>query len=348
VNAVVRAIHDEHDNRKNAKQYFDQRPYFRLLSNLSQDLGVSDPKQEVSSTLLPLVNIYTQAYLSLQPTALPGFAFAWLQLISKRSFMPHLLRNPKGWTSMHRLLSALLLFLQPFLKLGQIPDPVKKLYKGTLRVLLVLLHDFPEFLCDFHLSFCDLIPLNAVQLRNLVLSAFPRTMRLPDPFTPNLKLDIMTDVSQPPKILVDYLNPLTPIRSHLDNYLAHQQPSDLPSKLPGILQHSPGVYNGPLITSLVVYVGSFIIAQIQNKGTLIGSTGMEIFKTLVEGMDSEGRYVVINCMANQLRYPNSHTSLFSNVLLNLFAESENEYLQEQITRVLVERLIVHRPHPVSI
>jgi hypothetical protein len=60
--------------------------------------------------------------------------------------------------------------------------------QGTLRVLLVLLHDFPEFLCDYHYGFCDVIPPNCIQLRNLILSAFPRNMRLPDPFTPNLKV----------------------------------------------------------------------------------------------------------------------------------------------------------------
>lgn len=63
------------------------------------------------------------------------------------------------------------------------------LFQGTLRVLLVLLHDFPEFLCDYHYGFCDVIPPNCIQLRNLILSAFPRNMRLPDPFTPNLKVD---------------------------------------------------------------------------------------------------------------------------------------------------------------
>lgn len=57
-----------------------------------------------------------------------------------------------------------------------------------LRTLLVLLHDFPEFLSDYHLSFCDVIPPSCIQLRNLVLAAFPRSMRLPDPFTPNLKV----------------------------------------------------------------------------------------------------------------------------------------------------------------
>ena len=55
-------------------------------------------------------------------------------------------------------------------------------------MLLVLLHDFPEFLCEYHGCLCDAIPPPCIQMRNLVLSAFPRDMRLPDPFTPNLKL----------------------------------------------------------------------------------------------------------------------------------------------------------------
>ena len=75
-----------------------------------------------------------------------------------------------------------------FCRNAELAKPVHRLYRGTLRVLLVLLHDFPEFLCDYHYSFCDVIPPNCIQMRNLILSAFPRNMRLPDPFTPNLKV----------------------------------------------------------------------------------------------------------------------------------------------------------------
>ena len=46
----------------------------------------------------------------------------------------------------------------------------------------MILHDFPELLCEYHYVICDTIPPNCVQLRNLILSAYPRTMRLPDPF----------------------------------------------------------------------------------------------------------------------------------------------------------------------
>ncbi|KAL8553277.1 hypothetical protein ACS0TY_001809 [Phlomoides rotata] len=63
------------------------------------------------------------------------------------------------------------------------------LYKGALRVLLVLvlLHDFPELLCDYHFSFCDVIPPSCIRMQNIILSALPRNIRLPDPSTRNLK-----------------------------------------------------------------------------------------------------------------------------------------------------------------
>jgi CCR4-NOT transcription complex subunit 1 len=263
--------------------------------------------------------------------------------------MPHLLlaKGQKGWPYMHRLLSAQLQFLQPFLKSGQMNDSIRKLYKGTLRVLLVLLHDVPEFLSDYHLSFCDLIPVNCVQLRNLVLSAFPRTMRLPDPFTPNLKVDVLLDTAQAPRILTDYSAPLASIKAHLDNYLTVRQPAELPAKLPTILVNN-GAYSHGLITALIVYVGTVAISHIQaGKSTLATTPAMDIYKQMTSALDAEGRYIVLNAMANQLRYPNSHTNFFSYVLLNLFLDAENEYLQEQVTRVLLERLIVHRPHPVS-
>lgn len=40
----------------------------------------------------------------------------------------------------------------------------------------------------------------------------------------------------------------------------------------------------------------------------------------------------MNAIANQLRYPNSHTHYFSCTMLYLFAEANTEAIQEQITR----------------
>lgn len=78
--------------------------------------------------------------------------------------------------------------------------------QGTLRVLLVLLHDFPEFLCEYHFQLCNVIPPSCIQMRNLILSAFPRNMRLPDPFTPNLKVDLLPEINQSPKCVPEPQN----------------------------------------------------------------------------------------------------------------------------------------------
>jgi hypothetical protein len=112
-------------------------------------------------------------------------------------------------------------------------ETTRLLYKGTLRVLLVLLHDFPEFLCDYHFSFCDVIPPSCIQLRNLILSAFPRNMRLPDPFTPNLKVDLLPEISQSPRVLSDYASALVAnnLKNDIDNYLKTRSPISFPSDL---------------------------------------------------------------------------------------------------------------------
>merc|ERR1711871_985612 len=185
--AVARALSEEHEVRK-ASNSFDQRPYYRLLFNLSSDMEIPNEKQEPNANIMPLLTTYSQIYLALQPATAPGFAFGWLKLISQRTFMPHLLliRNGNGPQYMQRLLVALLQFLEPLLSLSPMIEPVRKLYKGTLRVLLVLLHDFPEFLCEHHLAICEAIPVGCVQMRNLVLSAYPKAMRPPNPLSQSL------------------------------------------------------------------------------------------------------------------------------------------------------------------
>ena len=42
------------------------------------------------------------------------------------------------------------------------------LVQGTLRVLLVLLHDFPELLCEYHFALCDCVPPSCIQVRGVI------------------------------------------------------------------------------------------------------------------------------------------------------------------------------------
>lgn len=207
----------------------------------------------------------------LRPANAPGFCYAWLELISNRVFIGRILAmipQQKGWFMYSQLLIDLFKYLAPFLRNAELAKPVTVLYKGTLRVLLVLLHDFPEFLCDYHFGFCDVIPPNCIQMRNLILSAYPRNMRLPDPFTPNLKVSGLPDITTPPRICTNYTAAIQPasFKKDLDSYLKQRAPVTFFAELKRNLQISnePGSrYNIPLMNALVLYVGTQAIAHIR-------------------------------------------------------------------------------------
>lgn len=237
------------------------------------------------------------------------------------------------------------LFLEPSLRRIELSQPIKKLYEGTLRVLLVLLHDFPSFLTGYHLSFCNVIPENCVQLRNIVLAASPKGMTSPDPFTPNLKIDLLPEVSQSPTILSNVMGPIENLRGHMDAYLKDgQRRNFLAGLLPLLCKEGSTEVDACKVNSLVVYVGAHALARLQSSQISLSRTpDIELFQKLME-LDDRGRYICLNAIANQLRFPSSHTHYFSCVMLYIFSES-NVAVKEQVTRVLLERLIVNRPHP---
>ena len=351
---------------------FNPRPYHRIVLGLMVEMSAPDTNLDISHPTV--LASFAGALLALQPSRLPGFAYAWLELISHRRFLPRLLedRERAGWPLLRRLVTAALAFLEPFLRAAALTETVRLLYRGTLRLLLVLLHDFPEFLCDHHLDLCDVIPPNCVQMRNLVLSAFPRAMRLPDPFTPNLKVDLLPEISQSPRVTrgaEDALKARFPaLRAELDQFLETRQPAGFPDRLRrALLSSSPAAavgdarYDAPLVNAVVLRCGvrgvaaNAAAARASADGKSNGASSvasrlahtapMEVFQRLADDLDAEGRYAFLNAVANQLRFPNAHTHYFSCALLYLFSESASEAVREQITRVLLERLIVNRPHP---
>lgn len=370
---------------------FQHLSYYRILILLFVELNLSPPMlglqtqsfnnfNQVAANDVFAENVQYQVLYEfsktlrlLRPSRVPSFAFAWLDFLSHRLFVEKCLsgqsvnRQPgaivKGWALYAQLLIDLIKFEAPFLRNVELPPSVDLLYKGTLKIFLVLLHDFPEFLCEYCYSLCDVIPCNAIQLRNLVLSAFPRKMRLPDPFTPNLKIDQLPEMSQPPKTgaLQNNLINAVAFKDELDSYLKTKTPVSFLNNLVGYLRAQSNQFalslgqskmnslNVPLLNALVLYVGQSAIGAIHPRPismtTIANTSHMDVFQHLAIALDTEGRYLFLNAIANQLRYPNSHTHYFSSALLYLFAVASSEQIQEQITRVLVERLIIMRPHP---
>ncbi|VDP05666.1 unnamed protein product, partial [Heligmosomoides polygyrus] len=356
---ITSVLHVDHEVRR---AEFNAMPYHRILITLFIELTTPD-----GSNLEPIAWSIIEAFgqnalFMLQPRRCPSFAYAWLDFVGHRAVIGALLGgngfaesvDPMKTSAMYtQLLICHLKFLAPFLRNIQLPKSIAVLYKGTLRVLLVILHDFPELLCEYHYVIIDTIPPNCVQLRNLVLSAYPRNMRLPDPFALNFKqVDSIPEMAIEPKSNLNMASIIPDsIRLPLDAYLKTRSAVDFLSALPGMLQTPGSKYNSTVMNAMVLYVGMKAIESLHERRqrisihTIAHTAFMDIFQNLAVQLCTEGRYLLFNAIANQLRYPNAHTHYFSCVFLFLFLNSDHDAIQEQITRILFERLVALRPHP---
>ena len=218
-------------------------------------------------------------------------------------------------------------------------ESLKTFYNGTLKVIFVIMSDFPEFLCDYHYDFCNYIPEHCLQLRNLILSPYPKAMRPPSPFIPNLKVDLLPEMKIAPNILSNFKARLGSLKDDIDHYFLSRDISAIQS-ICGKLKSVELKANAVASNSLVL-----MVAEMAVNGQVDQRFFNEFLLAILMGLDNEARKHLINAVANQLRYPNSHTQLFSCAMLQMFSECKKPFVEEQIARILTERTSAHRPHP---
>ena len=255
--------------------------------------------------------------------------------------------------------------ISKLLEEDSLPGVAKEVYRGVLRILLILHHDFPEFLAENHYRFCNIIPTYCTQLRNLVLSAYPSSIpELPDPFTAGLKVDRLDEIRRAPTVAGDISEPLqrANIKDIIDESLRGSGISDesIAQVMEAVYRapntpesfHLPSEVDSSLLHAIVLYIGQTATSVTGSKGGPSfnpESHQASLLSRLAKELHPEARYYFLGSLVNQLRWPNSHTHYFSYALLHLFgsdhADQQESDIRQQITRVLLERLIVHRPHP---
>ncbi|EPZ34325.1 CCR4-Not complex, Not1 subunit of unknown function DUF3819 domain-containing protein [Rozella allomycis CSF55] len=279
----------------------------------------------------------------IRPTVVPEFVFAWYEMITHPKFV--LLESRSTWPLFHSLLLDALEFLYPFLKKPDLKESIRVIYR--------------DFLCEYYFDICNLIPSTCIQLRNLVLSAFPRNMKLPDPFTKDLKMNSLDESKLLPKIFFNQKNEFQNFPKEISNHLGKLQ-NILESKFKEkelkekefkekelkdfITDYFKNDNSFASIHALVLSAG-IIGINLNHTQNLSSSSSMVFFNTLCSELDSANLHSVLDSIANQMRFPNIHTNHFSSIILNLFQSAKSESIKEHITRVLLERLIVNRPHP---
>ncbi|KUJ20497.1 Not1-domain-containing protein [Mollisia scopiformis] len=359
---VVLILNHHHVTRG---ELFNQKVFFRLLSTMLCEFSMSADHFSDSENQ-DIMLVFAHVFLQTRPAYFPGFLFGWLSLVSHRNFLPVLLRLPDqlGWGPCAELVEGLTSFTGNLLKPLQIQGHTKEVYRGVLKFLLMLQHDFPDFLAANHSQLGNNIPNHCVQLHNLILTANPASYKMPDPLQPGLKIDRVEEIRVSPANMNDVEIPLrqtglfdvinqafeTGASEHAVAQIAHaiQRRKTRQSGL-GFVPISVDLN---LMEALVVYIGVQSIARAEQKGAptfVPGSPDAVLLSMLVHELNPEARYFLISSIINQLRFPSTHTHYFSQALLGFFGSDVNDPeeldIRQQVTRILLERLLGQWPHP---
>jgi hypothetical protein len=86
LDTVVRVLVKNYDTKRTK---FNQRPFYRLFGSLLIDLNALTAETDPSH--LQVLMAFSNCFMILSPIRVPGFCFAWLELVSHSQFMPKLL-----------------------------------------------------------------------------------------------------------------------------------------------------------------------------------------------------------------------------------------------------------------
>lgn len=247
-----------------------------------------------------------------------------------------------------------LCFLKNNMVPGQpVPPAIQAFYHGTLRVLNVIKQDFPDFLSDFHFNFVNSLPEHCIQMRNLILAAYPSQIQQPDPFCKSLKIDLLTEIKQSPRILSNYGNYLSlmNLREDLETYTRTRN-QQLIADICHKMEQSEETVNGRrrinsnVISAVVLFIANWKTNQRSADNQRDEHReARDIFKQIVKTLDDETRLCFLNAIINELRYPNTHTFYFSCIILYIYAEADRDSINEQISAIFLERLQTSGPYP---
>lgn len=349
-------------NHHSAKrgEHLDSRVFYRLFSMLFHEIqGLSERLAEDEVTAL-MVKI-AKRLDSMGPLHIPGFTFAWLSLVQHRAFLPVIMQLPgnAGWEPFSDLLSQALSCLGMQLKAFNVSPVAKDLYRASLKLLVILQHDFPDFVAAMHVKLCESIPQHCTQLLNAVLSASPHHGYIK---TSGAERD---EVKVYPGIVEDATSILTECGLlPVVNQILQSGPSE--EKMAQIVHTMtqtqpkettfgsvPVSANNRIIGAVVVYIGSHAADRLGKQGDSVTIAGNEpevaALSVLLQEVSPDARYYVISNMINQLRYPNGQTEFFSQLLLHVFGKDLNDPeqtdIRQQIARIFLERLVAFWSQP---
>ncbi|KAF4451499.1 hypothetical protein FALBO_16318 [Fusarium albosuccineum] len=357
---ITLVLHHHHVKRGDQ---LNQRLFFRLLSMIFHDIHTisEDFSEEERHDIL--LKVATRL-AGMGPVYVPGFVYGWLSLVQHRAFMPILLQLPDGvgWRPFTDLVCQLFDTLGDQLKVFEVSNIAKDVYRATFKLLVILQHDFPDYVAANHVRLCASIPPHCTQLINAVLAATPQ--QTPKFVEMNAK-ERSDEIRIDPGLVIDATAILQDagLLSVVDQALQNGPSEDIVANITHSMTHHtsntttyghvPVVVNVPVVNAVVIYIGQHAADQAAQAGTAVTLSGDEheisTLSLLIHELPAEARYYLLASIVNQLRFPSAHTDFYRQALLYIFGQDMNDpeemEIRQEITRVLLERLVSFWPQP---
>eukprot|EP00767_Chilomastix_cuspidata_P003331 gnl/Chilomastix_cuspidata/345.p1 GENE.gnl/Chilomastix_cuspidata/345~~gnl/Chilomastix_cuspidata/345.p1 ORF type:complete len:2824 (-),score=715.97 gnl/Chilomastix_cuspidata/345:2707-10419(-) len=335
----------------------DQLFLYRFFTALI--LAVSSPRRFATQLRLDFMHSITGMLHLLSPRCFPSYYFTWLGVVTSADFIGSLL-DPQQVTPAQRrvlrqdflsLLMELFRFLSVFSRRSE--ESSNFIHCSVFRFVLIIVHDFPNFLMENYLQICSALPPDALQIRNLVLSAFPTAKPPPSPFKPSLKVYRIPEMREAPALTLDFRQALHGhgVLGVIDQFIGEigvPQRERRMEELTDWLLARMFAHDGDELVTLVPFYLGVCTAEIMLREDTRGVQDFPsylLLLALVEHGGEEQCYRMLYGLVDHLRCPNLHTYIFSLIILSVYNNTSSMRVREQVLRVLAERILIARPQP---
>ena len=355
LNGIFKTFH--YDYMKNTFK-FNQRPYFKLLYTFIYIFHTMPNNTKVfrtDNTKIQYMSLIAQFLRFLSPKYYPGFALAWLELISSEAFMSCFLGDINTQTTQakeknDKITDYLSLVSEIFVFLKNCSNkPFNKIFMDYVyKYIYLLCNTYPEFITEYYYIILISLPHENIymQLKNLLLSTIPK--RLEQYKNINFEdKDLETEINNNTlgdynmKTLLDIIGILKQynILSFIQKYIDEPNFEIVKNICNNLNQNTNKTFNFYVIQSLVIYFELNGLPKIKDI-----TEAYNFFFDMMKVMDMENRIMLMNSLLNQLRFPSKQTLYFVLIILNILMNIKNEEIEEVLISLLLERLFV-KPIP---
>ena len=344
-----------HDDYLISKSSFNQRLYYKLFYNMFDYLNKFNNKESLFKGDYKKINFlffFSDFLLIISPTNYPGFALAWLDLISCKIFISNFLDVDKSlrrkeimirYEKYLSLLIDLLSYLKSFSNEIISNYNCKIFLDEVYKFFFLLCNSYPDFISGYYyLLLSPLSGNNFIQLKNIILSCYPRECNLPEPLNEEMK-DYSSKKSANVLFDINKLFEKWKFKGLIDNFLEKKNElclKEIIEELNSIQESDQRSYN---INALVLYWAQSKMKNIIEK-KIANKEVFNFFIYLFINLDNENRDLLINAFLNELRFNSQQTYYFSSLLNYIFYEIKDDYIKEHILKNMLERLL-YKPYP---